>query len=146
MRLGRKRRSACNSHQLLCVSQHPDARPPRVCSSSHRTNYYSKYSTESLYQLGGGEYIITYITAEAGLVVGVKRAGERKMDGRTMERYAGVGRCNQGSSEEQRKLQLLPCGRVNASWLAPPRTHTFRARNRVKSIFSISQDQFHVGT
>lgn len=85
--------------------------------SSHRTNYYSKYSTESLYQLGGGEYIITYITAEAGLVVGVKRAGERKMDGRTMERYAGAGQCNHGSPEKQRELQLqlLPCGRVNAA-------------------------------
>lgn len=68
---------------VFCVSQQPDSRPPslppRVCLCSQRTNYYSKSSTESLYQLGGGEYIITYITAEAGLAVGVRR--ERGRDG-----------------------------------------------------------------
>lgn len=59
-------------------SRQTNALPPRVCSCSHRTNYYTKSSTESLYQLGDGEYIITYITAEAGLVVGVKIERERQ--------------------------------------------------------------------
>lgn len=63
-------------------SQTP-ALSPRVCLCSQRTNYYSKSSTESLYQLGGGEYIITYITAEAGLAVGVRREREEEMDGWT---------------------------------------------------------------